>query len=253
MRSRSTPREILLVRHGESVANVASTEAERSGAERLDVTSREADVPLSRQGEDQADAVGRWLRDRAGDGAPQAVWSSPYLRAHDTARRALRSAGLDLPVRLDERLRDRDLGVFDRLSSAGIKALEPAEAERRAWHGKFYHRPSGGESWTDLAARVRTFLADLESLPEPPDRILVTCHDAVIMTFRYVCEGLTEEEVLRLARDRPVGNASITLLRRDDSDPLALAGSWRAVLAQVDDHLTGEAADHTDEPGSSRV
>lgn len=253
MRSRSTPREILLVRHGESVANVASMEAERSGSQRLDVTSREADVPLSEQGEQQADAVGRWLRDLDPDDTPQAVWSSPYLRAHDTARRALRAAGLDLQVRLDERLRDRDLGVFDRLSTAGIKALEPDEAERRAWHGKFYHRPGGGESWTDLAARVRAFLADLESLADPPERVLITCHDAVIMTFRYVCEGLTEEEVLALARDRPVGNASLTLLRRDDSDPLALAGSWHAVLTQADDHLTGDAAEHTDEPGSSDV
>lgn len=253
MRSRSTPREILLVRHGESVANVASMEAERSGSERLDVTSREADVPLSPQGEEQAAAVGRWLRDRAADDAPQAVWSSPYRRASDTARRALDAAGLDLPVRLDERLRDRDLGVFDRLSSAGIRSLQPDEAERRAWHGKFYHRPSGGESWTDLAVRVRAFLRDLESLPQPPERVLVTCHDAVIMTFRYVCEGLTEEEVLELARNRPVGNASITLLRRDDTDPLALAGSWHAVLAQADDHLRGEAAAHADEPGSSRA
>jgi len=253
MRSRRGPQEILLVRHGESVANVASLEAERSGSERLDVSSREADVPLSPDGEEQAAAVGRWLRDRAADETPEAVWSSPYLRAHDTARRALETAGLDLPVRLDERLRDRDLGVFDRLSTAGIKSLEPDEAERRAWHGKFYHRPAGGESWTDLADRVRGFLTDLERLPDPPGRILVTCHDAVIMTFRYVCEGLTEEEVLALARDRPVGNASLTLLRRDDSDPLALAGSWHAVLAQADHHLTGAAAAHTDEPGSSSV
>ena len=81
--------------------------------------------------------------DLAEDALPQVLVVSPYRRARETAALACAEAGLDLPVQVDERLRDRELGVFDRLTFAGIEARFPEEAERRQWHGKFYHRPSG--------------------------------------------------------------------------------------------------------------
>ena len=65
-------------------------------------------------------------------------------------------------MRLDERLRDRELGVLDRLTRRGVEARHPEEAELRRRLGKFYHRPAGGESWADIALRVRTALADLD-------------------------------------------------------------------------------------------
>ena len=46
--------------------------------------------------------------------------------------------------------------------------------------------------------------------------MLVVAHDAVIMTVRYVCERLSELEVLELARRAPVRNAAVTRLVRED-------------------------------------
>ncbi len=43
-------RELLLVRHGESVGNVAATAAEQLGVEEIDVDTRDADTPLSPTG-----------------------------------------------------------------------------------------------------------------------------------------------------------------------------------------------------------
>ncbi len=123
-------------------------------------------------------------------------------------------AGLDLPTRVDERLRDRELGVLDRLTFAGVKARYPEEAERRRWQGKFYHRPAGGESWVDVALRLRTWVADLDRDPAA-ERLLVVSHDVVIALLRYVCEGLSEEQVLELARDTPLRNASLSRLVRE--------------------------------------
>ncbi len=65
------------------------------------------------------------------------MWSSPYVRALETARLALEGTGLDLPIRVDERLRDRELGVLDLLTMQGVKARFPQEPERRRWLGKF--------------------------------------------------------------------------------------------------------------------
>ena len=46
----------------------------------------------------------------AADERPTTVLSSPYTRAADTARTALQAGDLEVPLRFDERLRERDLG-----------------------------------------------------------------------------------------------------------------------------------------------
>ena len=69
--------ELILVRHGESVGNVARDAAESSGADVIDIDLRDADVPLGDRGREQAEAAGRDLAEHR----PDVVWSSPYLRA----------------------------------------------------------------------------------------------------------------------------------------------------------------------------
>src|SRR4051794_10477869 len=154
------PRRLVLVRHGESLGNVADAQAHERRAGRLELDVRGADVELSEVGQQQADAGARYL---AADPTrpPDAIVSSPYRRALATAELATarlpeaERAGLR-PV-LDERLRERDLGVFDGLTGAGIRELFPEEAQRRSKQGKYYYRPAGGESWCDVVLRVRSW------------------------------------------------------------------------------------------------
>lgn len=205
--------ELILVRHGESAGNVAAAGAATTGREVIDVSLRDADVPLSDTGVEQAQALGDGLR--ALDQPPDVVWSSPYVRATETTRLALQQAGLELAVHVDERLRDRELGVLDLLTMQGVEARFPEEAQRRRWLGKFYHRPSGGESWADVALRLRTLLADLDRLADGC-RVLIVCHDAVVLLVRYVCESLSEAQVLEITSRGSVRNVSITCLTRPD-------------------------------------
>src|SRR4051794_23066848 len=135
---------IWLARHGESAGNVAATRAELNGDEVLAIDARDADVSLTEAGVEQAGALGAWLAEQE---RPIALWCSPFRRAHDTARIARERAGLDTEIRLDERLRDRELGIVDLLTSRGIQARYPDEAARRLRLGKFWYRPPGGESW----------------------------------------------------------------------------------------------------------
>jgi broad specificity phosphatase PhoE len=113
--------ELLLVRHGESEGNVAAARAHEADAHEIDVPARDPDVALSDLGRQQAAAVGAVLGALPDGERPHAIACSPYVRARETARLACDAAGLELPTRVDERLRDRELGVLDRLTFAGSR------------------------------------------------------------------------------------------------------------------------------------
>jgi broad specificity phosphatase PhoE len=203
------PAELTWIRHGESVGNIAAREARDAGSARLQLDFRDADTPLSDVGERQAAAVGAWWRDLPEGERPEVVLSSPYRRALDTARTAVAEAGWQLEVRTDERLRERDLGAFDGLTSSGIKELYEAEAERRQRTGKLYYRPPGGESWCDVALRVRSLFTSWQQ-ELTGKRVAVVSHQAVIMCARMVLEQLGEEKLLEIDRGEPLGNCALT-------------------------------------------
>ena len=218
------PESITLVRHGESVGNLADDRAREAKAEVLDLDERDADVELSPAGHEQAGALARWLDAKAPDDwRPTVVLSSPYRRAAETAERA----GLDAV--LDERLRERDLGVFDGLTGAGIRARYPDEAERRQKLGKFYYQPPSGESWADVVLRVRSLLSDLRHGYDG-ERIWLFTHQAVIMSFRYALERLDEKQLLDIDREHRIPNASFTrFCRSGDGFELDVFADTRAV------------------------
>jgi broad specificity phosphatase PhoE len=239
--------ELLLVRHGESAGNVAAAKAAANGAEVIEVESRDADVPLSETGIEQAQALGAGLGKLSTERQPDAVWCSTYRRARETAQLALEEAGLSVPLRFDERLRDRELGVLDMLTVEGVEARFPEEAARRRWLGKFYHRPAGGESWADLALRIRSLMVDIDRV-QGAERVLLVCHDAIVMTIRYVCEGLDESQVLGIAHEDPVRNVSLTRLVREPGSLLWTMDTYNDV-----GHLEEHDVEVTRSMGDSRA
>ncbi len=196
--------ELIAVRHGQSTANVAFPAADAVGSEESGIPGSDADVGLTPLGREQSAAVGRWLADRADP--LDAVVSSPYTRARDTTWLALATAGLRHPVRIDERLRDRELGVLEMLTAAAVKRRHPEEAERRTRMDEFLYRPPGGESMPDVALRLRSFLADATPRYRG-GRVLVVGHDATVLMLRYVIEELSQNEWYAAG---PVRNASVT-------------------------------------------
>lgn len=232
------PSSIVLVRHGESVGNLADARAREQGADRLDLPARDADVELSDEGRRQADALGEWMS-RA-DQLPDLVLSSPYARALETARRAVTHTGHEIV--LDERLRERDLGRFDGMTGRGIRKEFADEAERRRRVGKFYYSPPSGESWADVVLRVRSLLADLRHGFEDK-RVWIFSHQAVIMTFRYVLEGLTEEELLEIDRTETIPNASMTTYERHDGELELVSFADTSVVDAREAEVTEEPPD----------
>ena len=228
-----SPSLLHLVRHGESAANVARYAALAADAAEVDLPLRDVDVPLSARGERQADALGHWFSTRPDAERPTVVIASPYVRARETARRMVaagamaRGNGAEPRVVLDERLREKELGIFFRLTRRGVQERHPEQWALRAQLGRFYYRPPAGESWADVILRLRSAL-DTIALRYPGERVLVVCHQVVILCFRYLLEEMTEEEIIAVVREHDVANCSLTTYRRDADG--ARQGAWHRAL-----------------------
>ena len=235
------PASLWVVRHGESAGNVARDAAEAAGAERLELTHRDVDVPLSDLGQRQAAALGRWTARKPADEQPTVVWTSPYVRAQQTAHIAMSTAGLDVPVVVDERLREREFGVLDGLTRRGITAQYPEESQRRGQIGKFYHRPPGGESWVDVAQRLRAVLDEIR-IDARGERVLLMAHQVVVLLTRYVVEGMDEKTVLGIDAEAEVANCAVTSYVLDaEAGRLALHRyNEVAPLEEQDEQVTTE-------------
>jgi broad specificity phosphatase PhoE len=240
------PERLWLVRHGQSTGNVAHAAATAARSERLELDTRDMDVPLSDLGREQAAALGRWLGRRPQNELPTVVLASPYLRAQQTARIALDACGgavAALPVRSDERLRDRDLGVFDGLTLRGIQAQFPDLAALRTRLGKFYQRPPGGEAWTDVLLRLRSVHQTLVH-EHSGERVVIFSHDVVVLLFRYLYDDLDEASVLRLGIEDPVANCSLTSFVADGGRLRLEAYNQRAPLEDASTAVTAEEDEH---------
>lgn len=201
------PKSLWLIRHGESIGNVARHKAEKDGAKLIETPCREPDVELSERGVEQSVRLGKWFASHTEK--PTIVYASPYLRAQVTAQILLNHSNIDLPVKTDERLRERELGVFDCLTKDGAREKFPELCDLRERWGKFYFRPPGGESWADVIVRLRSFVeTDLSKLAH--ENILIVTHEVVIRCFRYILEGLNETEIMAIDRASDVENGAIT-------------------------------------------
>ncbi|GAA1629226.1 histidine phosphatase family protein [Actinoplanes couchii] len=203
--------ELILVRHGQSLANVAFPAADAEGLMEAAVSGRDAEVPLTGLGQEQAAAVGGWLGALPEDRRPEVVITSPYLRARETWRIAAEASGVALPEpRTDDRLVDRLMGDLELLTRAAVQARFPGEADRRAAAGEFEYMPPNGESFADIAVRLKSFLDDLYT-DHPGRRVIVVAHDAVVLMMRAVVEQLSWDDVLAVERESGnVRNASIS-------------------------------------------
>lgn len=168
---------ILFVRHGETAWNA---EGRLQG---------QRDIPLNGRGRAQACDAGRRVAQllRIAGQAPEAVpfVASPLSRARETAALARAAAGLDAHAfGEDDRLRELSFGAWEGFTWPEVKAREPErhrERRRDAWR----FTPPDGESYADLAERLRPWLATLR---EP---VVVVAHGGVARALMVLVGGLS--------------------------------------------------------------
>jgi broad specificity phosphatase PhoE len=205
------PQEIWLIRHGQSAGNVARDLAEAAAGHEIDIAERDVDVPLSELGIRQSEALASWFASLPQHERPNVVLHSPYVRAAETAKILIRRLERDslLAINADERLREKEFGILDRLTTHGIAHKYPDLYGQRQHVGKFYFRPPGGESWCDVILRLRSVL-DTLSRDWCNERVVIVAHQVIVNCFRYLIERLDEATILAFDRAGDVPNCSVT-------------------------------------------
>ncbi|HVF35113.1 MAG TPA: histidine phosphatase family protein [Candidatus Saccharimonadia bacterium] len=213
------PDRLWIVRHGQSAGNVARDHAELSNHELIELSTRDADTPLSELGLQQSRGLAAWFAALPADERPTTLLTSPFIRSQQTCLEVARAIGLDASdVGVDERLREKEFGILDRYTTFGIKSKFPELAEQRALVGKFYFRPPGGESWCDVILRLRS-VTEVLRRDHVGDRVLIVAHQVIVNCFRYLLECLDEREILAIDKLGDVPNCALTEYGLDRARP----------------------------------
>lgn len=191
--------QLHLVRHGESEWNAAGRLQGHGG------------TGLSPRGKEQAVATAFYLARRVPDVA--LVARSDLERVAETA--APTEAALDVEVRIDERLREIDVGSW-----TGLTWDEVEDSDREtlaAWRSGQDVRRGGGETFAELRERVWAVLCDLASVRGD---VLVFTHGGPIRVGIAAALGLPPLGERQLA---PVANCSVSELLLDGDAALLAA------------------------------
>lgn len=177
-------RTIYHIRHGQTDWNAAG---------RLQGSQ---DIALNERGRSQADANGRALAAHfaeVGRDPMSLRWvASPLGRTRETMERVRRAAGLDpAAYTVVPDLREVSFGRFEGLTYAEIEAHAPA-AWARLRRDKWTFEPPGGESYVQLAARVRTVVEG------STDDMVIVSHGGVFRALRAVIEHLVDHDLAYL-------------------------------------------------------
>ncbi len=186
---------VIVVRHGETEWN---TEGRRQG--HLDST-------LTAKGRAQAEALAQRFTPESCD----AIYSSDLGRAYETARTIAEKTGHE--VVSDERLRERNLGIFQGLDGDEIRKRYPTEYEEHR-NGGADHAVPMGESFRQQTERNMRCLEELAAR-HAGEIIMVVTHGGVLSAlFRH-----TLDISLDAPRRFSFKNASVNLFKFQD-------GTW---------------------------
>jgi len=199
--SRRPGPQVYLARHGQTAYNL---EGRFQGQQA---------IPLDGVGRDQA----RELAERAVSYGFVSLWSSPLLRARETATIVGERIGLE--VREDDRLMETDAGDWTDLSFAEVQAREPERFEQFVTVDPTFSFP-GGESFAEQDVRVAAAIGEVRPGPPPA---LVVCHGMVIRAALATHVGHPIETIKRVA------NAALVPLDLQAAEQADLGGGAATV------------------------
>ena len=165
--------EIILIRHGETEWNSQQRMQGHSNSD------------LSSVGQTQIQALGHWMKNVPFDH----IYSSDSLRAKHTAEAITQFSGHKLKI--DLRLREKNLGVFEGLTSEEARERHPEDFRLFKTAGSKYVIDEG-ESTQQLQDRALEIVDEIR-IKHPEERVLLVTHGGFIRVVMKHSLGLSLE------------------------------------------------------------
>ena len=169
--------EIILIRHGETEWNSQQRMQGHSNSD------------LSSVGQAQIQALGQWMKNVPFDH----IYSSDSLRAKHTAEAITQFSGHKLKI--DLRLREKNLGVFEGLTSEEARERHPEVFRLFKTAGSKYVIDEG-ESTQQLQDRALEIVDEIR-IKHPEERVLLVTHGGFIRVVMKHSLGLSLETPTR--------------------------------------------------------
>ena len=169
--------EIILIRHGETEWNSQKRMQGHSNSD------------LSLVGQAQIQALGQWMKNVPFD----LIYSSDSLRAKQTAEAITQFSGHEL--QFDQRLREKNLGVFEGLTSEEARERHPEVFRLFKTAGSKYVIDEG-ESTQQLQDRALEIVNEIR-IKHPEERVLLVTHGGFIRVVMKHSLGLSLETPTR--------------------------------------------------------
>ena len=169
--------EIILIRHGETEWNSQQRMQGHSNSD------------LSSVGQAQIQALGQWMKNIPFDH----IYSSDSLRAKQTAEAITQFSGHELKI--DLRLREKNLGVFEGLTSEEARERHPEVFRLFKTAGSKYVIDEG-ESTQQLQDRALEIVEEIR-IKHPEERVLLVTHGGFIRVVMKHSLGLSLETPTR--------------------------------------------------------
>ena len=169
--------EIILIRHGETEWNSQQRMQGHSNSD------------LSSVGQAQIQALGQWMKNVPFD----LIYSSDSLRAKQTAEAITQFSGHELKI--DLRLREKNLGVFEGLTSEEARERHPEVFRLFKTAGSKYVIDEG-ESTQQLQDRALEIVNEIR-IKHPEERVLLVTHGGFIRVVMKHSLGLSLETPTR--------------------------------------------------------
>jgi probable phosphoglycerate mutase len=169
--------EIILIRHGETEWNSQQRMQGHSNSD------------LSSVGQAQIQALGQWMKNVPFD----LIYSSDSPRAKQTAEAITQFSGHEL--QFDQRLREKNLGVFEGLTSEEARERHPEVFRLFKTAGSKYVIDEG-ESTQQLQDRALEIVNEIR-IKHPEERVLLVTHGGFIRVVMKHSLGLSLETPTR--------------------------------------------------------
>lgn len=169
--------EIILIRHGETEWNSQKRMQGHSNSD------------LSEVGRGQIQALGELMKNVSFDH----IYSSDSLRARQTAEAITQYSGHTL--QFDQRIREKNLGVFEGLTSTEAKERHPEIYRLFKTAGANYVIDEG-ESTQQLLERALEFSEEIR-LRHPQERVVMVTHGGVVRVLMKYALGLSIDSPTR--------------------------------------------------------